>query len=126
MLEVGPTAEVLKVYQPLDIRFHPTAPHLRSYRVRMPLVRSRYRHHPVRRRRSLLPCRDVRLRAGMAQSRWPATGQADKTSVFGQTIIKGATVHIPDVLEKVAHYARPQAQKLMGLRAALGVPLVRG
>ena len=52
------------------------------------------------------------------------SGKPDKTSVFGQTIIKGATVHIPDVLED-SDYARPQAQKLMGLRAALGVPLVR-
>ena len=52
------------------------------------------------------------------------SGKPDKTSVFGQTIIKGATVHIPDVLED-SDYARPQAQKLTGLRAALGVPLVR-
>ena len=52
------------------------------------------------------------------------SGKPDKTSVFGQTIIKGATVHIPDVLED-SDYSRPQAQKLMGLRAALGVPLMR-
>ena len=52
------------------------------------------------------------------------SGKPDKTSVFGQTIIKGATVHIPDVLED-SDFARPQAQKLMGLRAALGVPLMR-
>ena len=52
------------------------------------------------------------------------SGKPDKTSVFGQTIIKGATVHIPDVLED-SDYSRPQAQKLMGLRAALGVPLLR-
>ena len=48
----------------------------------------------------------------------------DRTSVFGQTILKGGTVHIPDVL-KDPDYARPQAQKLMGLRAAVGVPLLR-
>ena len=29
------------------------------------------------------------------------SGKPDKTSVFGQTIIKGATVHIPDVLEEL-------------------------
>ena len=52
------------------------------------------------------------------------SGKPDKTSVFGQTIIKGATVHIPDVLED-SDYSRPQAQKPMGLRAALGVPLMR-
>ena len=48
----------------------------------------------------------------------------DRSSVFGQTILNGSTVHIPDVLED-RDYARPQAQKLMGLRAALGVPLLR-
>jgi two-component system, NtrC family, sensor kinase len=48
----------------------------------------------------------------------------DRSSVFGQTILKGSTVHIRDVLED-PDYARPQAQKLTGLRAALGVPLMR-
>src|SRR5215510_3681365 len=48
----------------------------------------------------------------------------DRSSVFGQTILKGSTVHIRDVLED-SDYARPQAQKLTGLRAALGVPLMR-
>ena len=52
------------------------------------------------------------------------SSKPDRTSVFGQTIIKGRTVHIPDVLLD-PDYARPDAQKLMGLRAALGVPLVR-
>jgi GAF domain-containing protein len=52
------------------------------------------------------------------------SSKPDRSSVFGQTILKGGTVHIPDVLED-ADYARPVAQKLMGLRAALGVPLVR-
>jgi signal transduction histidine kinase len=45
-------------------------------------------------------------------------------SVFGQTIIKGGTVHIPDLLAD-PDYARPEAQKMMGLRTALGVPLLR-
>ncbi len=48
----------------------------------------------------------------------------DRGSVFGQTILKGGTVHIPDVLAD-PDYARPDAQKLMNLRAALGVPLIR-
>ena len=52
------------------------------------------------------------------------SSKPDRSSVFGQTILQGGTVHIPDVLED-ADYARPVAQKLMGLRAALGVPLVR-
>jgi len=52
------------------------------------------------------------------------TSKPDRTSVFGRTILKGATVHVPDVLAD-KDYARPQAQKLMNLRAALGVPLMR-
>ncbi len=48
----------------------------------------------------------------------------DRSSVFGQTILKGGTVHIADVLED-PDYARPEAQKLTNLRAALGVPLLR-
>ena len=52
------------------------------------------------------------------------SGRPDRTSVFGQTIVEGRTVHIPDVLLD-PDYARPQAQKLMELRAALGVPLTR-
>ncbi len=52
------------------------------------------------------------------------SSKPDRSSVFGQTILKGSTVHIPDVLED-RDYARPQAQRLMGLRAALGVPLMR-
>jgi len=48
----------------------------------------------------------------------------DQSSVFGQTIIGGRTVHMPDVLAN-PDYKRPQAQKLMGFRAALGVPLLR-
>ncbi|MGC1562820.1 MAG: GAF domain-containing protein [Bradyrhizobium sp.] len=48
----------------------------------------------------------------------------DRSSIFGQTIICGRTVHMPDVLAD-PDYHRPVAQKLIGFRAALGVPLVR-
>ena len=48
----------------------------------------------------------------------------DRSSIFGQTIIGGHTVHMPDVLAD-PDYKRPAAVKLMGFRAALGVPLVR-
>jgi two-component system NtrC family sensor kinase len=48
----------------------------------------------------------------------------DRSSIFGQTIIGGHTVHMPDVLAD-PDYKRPAAIKLMGFRAALGVPLVR-
>jgi two-component system NtrC family sensor kinase len=48
----------------------------------------------------------------------------DRSSIFGQTILGGRTVHMPDVLAD-PDYKRPAAQKLVGFRAALGVPLVR-
>lgn len=48
----------------------------------------------------------------------------DRSSVFGRTIIEGHIVHIPDLLAD-PDYDRPEAQKLMGFRAALGVPLTR-
>jgi hypothetical protein len=48
----------------------------------------------------------------------------DRSSVFGRTIVEGHIVHIPDLLAD-PDYKRPEAQKLMGFRAALGVPLVR-
>ena len=52
------------------------------------------------------------------------SAKPDQSSVFGQTIIGGRTVHMPDVLAD-PNYRRPEAQKLMGFRAALGVPLIR-
>jgi GAF domain-containing protein len=48
----------------------------------------------------------------------------DRSSVFGRTILEGAAVHIPDVLADL-DFNRPEAQKLMGFRAALGVPMIR-
>ncbi len=52
------------------------------------------------------------------------SNQPDRGSVFGRTIVEGRTVHIPDVLAD-PEFARADIQKLMGFRAALGVPLVR-
>src|SRR5262245_45215541 len=52
------------------------------------------------------------------------TTQADRSSIFGRTILDGRPLHVPDVLAD-AEYHRPAAQKLMGFRAALGIPLVR-
>jgi len=52
------------------------------------------------------------------------SGKPDRGSIFGRTIIEGRAVHIPDVLAD-AEFARPEAIKLMGFRAALGVPLIR-
>jgi GAF domain-containing protein len=47
-----------------------------------------------------------------------------RESIFGRTIVDGHTVHIPDVLAD-PELQRSEAQKLMGFRAALGVPLTR-
>jgi two-component system, NtrC family, sensor kinase len=48
----------------------------------------------------------------------------NRGSIFGRTIVDGGTVHIPDVLSDL-EFTRLEAQKLMGFRAALGVPLIR-
>ena len=48
----------------------------------------------------------------------------DRGSIFGRTIVEGGTIHIPDVLAD-PEFTRLEAQKLMGIRAALGVPLIR-
>src|SRR5215468_3124575 len=52
------------------------------------------------------------------------SNKPDRSSVFGRTIVEGHFVHIPDLLAD-PDYNRPEAQKLMGFRAALGVPLLR-
>ena len=49
----------------------------------------------------------------------------DRGSVYGRTALEGRTVHIPDVLMD-PEFGRPEAQRMLGFRAALGVPLVRG
>ena len=48
----------------------------------------------------------------------------DRGSIFGRTVVDGRTVHMPDVLAD-PEFARMEAQKLVGFRAALGVPLIR-
>ena len=48
----------------------------------------------------------------------------DRSSIFGRTALEGRTVHVPDVLAD-PEFERPQAQQLLGFRAALGVPLLR-
>ena len=49
----------------------------------------------------------------------------DRGSVYGRTALEGRTVHIPDVLHD-PEFGRPEAQRILGFRAALGVPLLRG
>jgi GAF domain-containing protein len=48
----------------------------------------------------------------------------DRGSVVGRTALKRGPVHVPDVLAD-PEYARLDAQKISGYRAAIGVPLLR-
>ena len=50
--------------------------------------------------------------------------RADRGSVFGRALIDGRTIHVPDVLAD-PEFCRPQAPAVIGVRAILGVPLVR-
>ena len=52
------------------------------------------------------------------------SSKPDRGSIFGRAIIDGGTVHIPDVLAD-PEFSRPAAQKLVGFRASLAVPLIR-
>ena len=51
--------------------------------------------------------------------------KADRGSVFGRAILEGRTIHVPDVLAD-PEYDRPRLQDFVNVRAALGVPLMRG
>jgi len=48
----------------------------------------------------------------------------DRGSIFGRTIVEGRTVHLPDVLAD-PEFGRPEAPGAVGVRAGIGVPLVR-
>jgi two-component system, NtrC family, sensor kinase len=48
----------------------------------------------------------------------------DRGSVFGRALVEGRTVHIPDVVAD-PEFDRPQAPAVIGVRAAVGVPLLR-
>ncbi|MGE4013667.1 MAG: GAF domain-containing protein, partial [Alphaproteobacteria bacterium] len=52
------------------------------------------------------------------------TPKPDRTSMFGRTVLEGRTAHSPDVLAD-SEFKRPAAQRLMGFRAALSVPMLR-
>ena len=52
------------------------------------------------------------------------SAEPDRGSIFGRTVVDGGTVHIPDVLAD-PEFTLLAAQKLVGFRAALGVPLIR-
>src|SRR5262245_43939667 len=64
-----------------------------------------------------------------AKPEWRAQIEAYSTtptrgSIFGRTALEGRTVHVPDV-PRDSEWSRPDAQSLTGIRAALGVPLLR-
>ena len=48
----------------------------------------------------------------------------DRGSVFGRALVEGRTVHIPDVVAD-PEFNRPQAPAVIGVRAAVSVPLLR-
>src|SRR5262249_2013387 len=48
----------------------------------------------------------------------------DAGSIFGRTLIEGRTVHIPDLLAD-PEYKEPNSANVIGVRAGLGVPLMR-
>jgi signal transduction histidine kinase len=48
----------------------------------------------------------------------------DRGSVFGRALIEGRTVHIPDVVAD-PEFNRPEAPAVVGVRAAVSVPLLR-
>src|SRR5262249_30276117 len=48
----------------------------------------------------------------------------DAGSIFGRTLLEGRTVHIPDLLAD-SEYRQPHVANVIGVRAGLGVPLIR-
>jgi GAF domain-containing protein len=48
----------------------------------------------------------------------------DRGSIFGRALVEGRTVHIPDVVAD-PEFERPQAPAVIGVRAGVGVPLLR-
>jgi GAF domain-containing protein len=48
----------------------------------------------------------------------------DRGSIFGRTLLEGHTVHVPDVVAD-PEFNRPQQPLATGIRAAVGVPLLR-
>src|SRR5262249_5055677 len=48
----------------------------------------------------------------------------DRGLIFGRTLVEGRTVHIPDLLADPEH-KQPDSANVLGVRAGLGVPLMR-
>jgi GAF domain-containing protein len=48
----------------------------------------------------------------------------DRGSIFGRALIERRTIHVPDVLAD-PEFDRPRASAVLGVRAAVGVPLLR-
>jgi two-component system, NtrC family, sensor kinase len=50
--------------------------------------------------------------------------KADRGSIFGRALVEGRTIHVPDVVAD-PEFNRPQAPVVLGVRAGVGVPLLR-
>src|SRR5262249_24511117 len=48
----------------------------------------------------------------------------DRGLIFGRALVEGRTVHIPDLLADPEH-ERPDSANVLGVRAGVGVPLMR-
>src|SRR5215468_1615457 len=48
----------------------------------------------------------------------------DRGLIFGRTLVEGRTVHIPDLLADPEH-KQPDSANVLGVRAGVGVPLIR-
>jgi GAF domain-containing protein len=48
----------------------------------------------------------------------------DRGSIFGRALVEGRTIHVPDVVAD-PEFERHEQRAATGIRAALGVPLLR-